>query len=76
MVSLSMDAYSSGSGVSSDAWPSSMQPKVHSQAHALLMSIIGQGAFRHENIVFKHLSEADQAEMKELHAEWFPIEYP
>ena len=25
---------------------------------------------------FKALSEEDQADMKELHAEWFPIDYP
>lgn len=76
MMASSMYEDRSTGGVSSDAWPSSMQPKMHSRAHALLMSIIGQGSFRHDNIVFKRLSEADQVEMKELHAEWFPIEYP
>ena len=64
------------SEISSDAWPPSQQPTVKSRAHAILLSIIGSGKFSQKNIEYKALDDEDQAEMKTLHAEWFPITYP
>ena len=53
-----------------------MQPKRQSGAHAVLVNIISAGNFSEANIVYKGLSDEDQAEMKALHKEWFPIDYP
>ena len=47
--------------IQSDAWPKTMQPKLKSRAHAILLSIIGQGKFTDKNIEYKAMSVEDQA---------------
>lgn len=40
------------------------------------MKVIASGKFNASQMEFKPLTEEDQIEMKELHKEWFPIDYP
>ena len=61
--------------VHSDAFPDTRQPVLGSRAHEILVAIINSGSFSHECISLRKLTKRDEAEMKILHAEWFPINY-
>ena len=42
----------------------------------MLLAVIKSGKFNKENMEYRGLGIEDQIAMKELHAEWFPIDYP
>jgi len=41
-----------------------------------LLGIMYEKQFDESKIEFRPLTREDEQEMKELHAEWFPIDYP
>ena len=62
--------------VNSDAFPKTQKPKLKSASHYIMSNIIKAGKFSHKKLKYRSLSVQDQLEMKDLHEEWFPIEYP
>ena len=45
--------------IQSDAWPRTLNPKIKSSAHGILLGIIGSGKFSDKKISYKPLSEED-----------------
>lgn len=57
----------------SDAWPEEIKQETHSNVHELLASI--KDSVTISDITFRPFEKQDLQELKNLHKEWFPIEY-
>ena len=59
--------------VHSDAWPKDSEQKIHSQFHEVLART--NRMITKDKITYRLLEDSDLREAKDLHREWFPVEY-